>query len=257
MSQLSNELNSLFSAAKDEKTFIIACDVFRNELEYLCKKNSYAPTIIYLEQGLHELPATIVEGVQKEIDKLEEEHAPERIFLAYGLCGRGLSGVHSKKALLIVPKVHDCVPLLLGTGPDNDIRPRENAETYWLSAGWSSYSCNFHIKEREERYKKYVEDYGQDSADYLMEVEYAWKTQYKAVCFIRWEAIINDEIIKNSKAVVADMGLPYTETQGSSDYLEEFLRGGGNKNNFFHIEPYFTLDLDTEGKLTLLPVKTD
>lgn len=71
------------------------------------------PGMTYLEQGLHDTPDGLRHRVQQAVGTLEAE-SETVIFLAYGLCGRGLTGVIGRTAALILPRVHDYIPVLLG-----------------------------------------------------------------------------------------------------------------------------------------------
>lgn len=236
------------------KRIIIACEVFRRELEHLSQKMQNPPQIKFMKQGLHETPDILRKEVQKLVDEIENELAPESISLAYGFCGKGLSGVRTKKATLILPKVHDCIPLLQGTGPEKGLRPEKFLNTYWGSDGWVKYSQLAFIKEREARYKKYVEEYGQDSADYLLEAEESWKAHYTDYVMIKWDETFSDELDKNGRYIAKDMKLPYSVMEASSWYLQEILDGGHNQDNFFHIKPDETMDLNADGVFILRPI---
>lgn len=229
--------------------YIIACEVFRPELEHLTKNAKCVPVVTYLKQGLHDTPDLLRKELQENINAIEEEYAPSKIFLAYGFCGRGLYGITSKKACLIIPKVHDCIPVLLGDGPDKELRPEEYSKTYWLSAGWIKYCQLDHIIDREKRFTNYVEQYGEDSADYLMEVELSWQNNYKECCLIKWDSLYTDQLVENALFIAKDMKLPYIEREASSWYLQELVDGGNNETHFFHLTPGTTLDLNEHGIL--------
>ncbi len=238
-------------------TFIIACEALRPELELLSQNMPHPPHFVYLKQGLHDTPDILRQTIQESISTLEAEYAPDSICLGYGLCGRGLSNLKAEKAILIVPRVHDCIPLLLGTGPENAPRTSEFGKTYWLSAGWLKYSQVEHIHLRQERYQQYIIDYGQDSADYLLEVELSWRQNYECTCLIYWENLQDENLRIDAHFVNDDMGLPYTERQGNPWYMQELVLGGTNLDNFYHISPGMSLDLDNEGMLAVVKYKSE
>ncbi len=233
---------------------IIACEVFRPELELLSQKMQNPPLIKFLKQGLHDTPDNLRKEVQALIDEVERTSAPANIVLAYGLCGRGISGVSTKKALLIIPKVHDCIPLLLGCGIDKEVRPEAFSKTYWLSAGWIKYSALDFIIEKEARYKKYIEDYGQDSADYLMETEQGWKSNYTTVSMIKWKELHTEQLVKEAMYIADDMKLPYNEVEANTCFVQELLEGGQNQEHFFHIKSGKTIDINKDGFITIRPL---
>ena len=149
---------------------LIACEVFRPELERLTRAMRNAPEVTYLEQGLHDTPDELRRRVQQAVDALEAK-GETVIFLAYGLCGRGLTGVTGHTATLILPRVHDCIPVLLGATQEQANESSLGGGTYWLSPGWLRYSQTSFIQNREKRFKEYEERFGTDSAAYLIELE--------------------------------------------------------------------------------------
>ena len=79
--------------------YLLCCEVFRPELEWLAPAFPDAPVIRYLEQGLHDHPDELRRRLCAAIGELEEEGAT-RIILGYGLCGRGMTGVTARRATL-------------------------------------------------------------------------------------------------------------------------------------------------------------
>lgn len=165
---------------------LIACEVFRPELERLTRAMRNAPEVTYLEQGLHDTPDELRRRVQQAVDALEAK-GETIIFLAYGLCGRGLTGVTGHTATLILPRVHDCIPVLLGATQEQANESSLGGGTYWLSPGWLRYSQTSFIQNREKRFKEYEERFGTDSAAYLIELEGSWLRNYTNACLILWE----------------------------------------------------------------------
>lgn len=96
---------------------LLCCEVFRPELEWLAAALPVAPTVRYLDQGLHDYPDELRRQLCAAVRELEAQGAT-RILLGYGLCGRGLTGVSAARATLAMPRVHDCIPVLLGCRQD-------------------------------------------------------------------------------------------------------------------------------------------
>ncbi len=234
---------------------LIACEVFRPELEHLNELMEEPVELVFLEQGLHDVPDKLTIELQELIDKIEEESSPESILLGYGFCGRGLYNIRTKKAVLILPIVHDCIPVLLGTGPDKTSRPEEYTNIYWLSEGWIKYSEIPMIQKRKDRYKEYVELYGQDSADYLIEVEFSWQNNYKELGLIYWDELDNTNLYKDADIISKDKNnLPIVPKKGKTWYLKELMEGGLDLDKFFHIKPGFGMDINADGLLAIKPL---
>lgn len=233
--------------------YLIACEVFRPELERLLGVDSDRFDVTYVEQGLHETPDSLRQKVQEEVERLEALGA-QRILLAYGLCGRGLSGVTPKTSVLILPQAHDCIPVLLGTTQTQANECALGGSTYWLSPGWLKYPQSLFFRNREERYQDYKERYGDESAAYLIEMESLWLKNYTNVCLIHWAGWKNDAaLLEESKAIARDAELPFRMLPGKPDILQALLEGGED-SRFLHIHPGYTLDIDGDGAIAVVRV---
>lgn len=232
---------------------LIACEVFRPELERLLGVDHDTFDVTYVEQGLHETPDSLRQKVQEEVRRLEALGA-SRILLGYGLCGRGLAGVTPETSVLILPRVHDCIPVLLGTTQTRANECALGGSTYWLSPGWLNYPQSLFFRHREERYQEYKERFGAESAAYLIETEASWLKNYTNVCLIHWSGWENDaKILAESKAIARDAGLPFRILPGKPDVLQALLEGGEDPR-FLHVNPGYTLDIDGDGAVTVVRV---
>ena len=92
------------------KQHLIACEVFKDEFEATSPPD-LART--YLPQGLHRTPGKMPAAIQEVLDAVGP--AVESVLLGYGLCSNGIVGVVSRAAPLVMPRVHDCIALLLGS----------------------------------------------------------------------------------------------------------------------------------------------
>ena len=230
------------------KTVLIACEVFRPELERLTQGLAQAPEIVFLEQGLHDTPDTLRSRVQEAVERAEHEGATT-ILLGYGLCGRGLSGVSGRTATLVLPLVHDCIPLLLGVDQDEARKLSRGGSTYWMSPGWLRYSQVPFIRERKARLADYEARFDADAAAYLMELEGEWLKNYTTARLILWEGWENEEeLVRMARAVAEDTDLPYGERAGTGGFLQALLEGRTDER-FIRLRPGETVDIDGDGVL--------
>ncbi len=232
------------------KTLIIACEVLRPELELLARDMPDAPPMEFLEQRLHDFPEKLRAGVQERVTAFEQENeGPLSIIMGYGLCGRGLAGVYATRATLIFPRLHDCIPLLLGVGQTEancTVSSREGA-TYWITPGWLKYFLiDFHVSDK--RFRMYAEKFGEARAARMVKAENALLSTYKGTCHIRWPEM-GDEYLEDAKKVAQAVELPYTEVEGASGYMLELLQGGKDLNKFMHLAPGQTIDMDVTGTI--------
>lgn len=85
-----------------------------------------------VDSKLHRSPPRLRDYLQQLI----ERNPGDRVVLAMGLCGGATSDLVVRRGTLILPRVDDCVALLLGS--QEAYRQQANAcpGTYYLSKGW-------------------------------------------------------------------------------------------------------------------------
>ena len=170
----------------------LGCDALAR-IVYLCAAQS--PHIVDVELfqlGLHNDPADLRARLQERIDATTGKDY-DALVLAYGLCGQSTDGLVAGDIPLVVPRAHDCITLFLGDRERYNREFRDNPGTYWYALDYverkDSAGTTFALGSNMETdinavYEEYVEKYGEDNADYLMEVMWAWKDHYKRAVFI-------------------------------------------------------------------------
>lgn len=174
---------------KAPRVAVITCAVLEEEIEHYGREVDNVVHIHKLEQGLHNDPPLLRIKLQEAIDHVETS-CPEAevIVLGYGLCSRGTEGVKTRRCRLVMARAHDCITHLLGSKERYAAYVAKNPGTYWYSPGWNKH----HLPPGRERYEKYrrdyVEKYGEDNADYLMQAEQHWFQTYDNAAFVHLEA---------------------------------------------------------------------
>lgn len=142
---------------------IIACKILQSALEEKLPERLQRRAQ-FLDYGLHRAPERMSQTLQAAIDAIE---IPGRIVLGYGLCGNGLHDINAGKHSLIIPRVDDCIALLLGSRQAYQREMQKTPGTYYLSKGWLE--CGSHpLKE----YCTYTEKYGAREAAWIMDQQY-------------------------------------------------------------------------------------
>lgn len=217
-------------------------------MEILAREMANPPQMLFLSQRLHDFPEKLREGAQAEIDRIEAQRPEiDKIGLGYGLCGKGLAGVSARRATLVIPRLHDCIPLLLGLEPSSPEASSRDGKTYWISPGWlESFLVEFHLT--DARLNKYTEKFGRARAEKMVRAENALLAGYETACHIRWPEAGNGWVAK-ARAVADSVGLEYRERMGSSAYLREFIAGGEDPQKFLHLAPGMTIGMDERGAI--------
>ena len=142
---------------------IIACKILQSALEEMLPKK-LRRAAQFMDYGYHRTPERMKQSLQAAIDGIE---SPATIVMGYGLCGNGLDGIKTGKHTLIIPKVDDCIALLLGSRRAYLREMQKAPGTYYLNKGWLE-SGSDPLKE----YREYKEKYGAEEAAWIMDQQY-------------------------------------------------------------------------------------
>ena len=94
------------------KYLLIACKVLEPEIEFCMTQIQHEIDIVWMEQGLHNTPDKLRDELQAQLNAAADSY--DAALLGYGLCGNGILGL-SCPLPLVVPRLHDCISLLLGS----------------------------------------------------------------------------------------------------------------------------------------------
>lgn len=193
---------------------IIACQVMESLLAHLLPPG-LARDVQYMDYGLHRFPTKMTWTLQDAIDAVEE---PSLIVLGYGLCGNGLHGIQAGKHTLLIPRVDDCIAILLGSRR----RYLEEFEavpgTYYLSKGWLE-SGSHPLKEYEE----YVEKYGPEDAAWVMDQQYQHYERLALVTHDEGDLETYRPQAQEVAAYCTQWGMRYEEIVGSDRYVRRLV----------------------------------
>ena len=222
----------------------VVCEVLAREA-YLCAATS--PHIVdmqLVEKGLHNVPANLQEELQRMIAAIPRDRY-DAIVLAYGLCGNALAGISASQVPLIIPRAHDCITLYLGSREAYRSQFTERPGTYYYTPDYmerrgsdSSFSLGTTDEGRsKETYAEYVAKYGQDNADYLMEVMGAWKAHYRHATYISIEGAGLPDYRQRVQDEAARRGWEYHEVDGHISLIRDLLHGNWDEARFLYVAP--------------------
>jgi hypothetical protein len=207
------------------KRHLIACEVFKDEFEAISPPD-LART--YLQQGLHRTPGKMPAAIQEVVDGLPSD--VELIILGYGLCSNGVVGIASRTAPLIMPRVHDCIALLLGSRERYEEEVAACPGTYYITPGWSQYGTTSLSCYKNE----YLPKYGEEDARYIAQ---ELLKNYKRVALIDHGAGNMPAARAHAAEMAQTFGLAYEEIPGSLDYVRRLVNGPWDNEDFVTLQP--------------------
>lgn len=211
---------------------IISCQVFYREISYLAALSPHSTSVTWLPQGLHDTPEQLNQRVQEEINRLEEDiannilkHNPDYILLGYGLCSNGVCGISSKTVPIIVPRTDDCIGVFLGSEKRYLELFHKYPGVYWLNNGWLETAMIPTQENYDKMREMYVEFYGEDNADFLMENETAWVKNYHYCGYITSPVYNNPEFCKKAEQISDYHQWEFLTFEGDLMMLRHILDG--------------------------------
>ncbi len=194
---------------------IIACRVLQDMLQRLLPAD-LARQAKYMDYGLHRVPAKMTQTLQDEIDGIED---PSLVALGYGLCGNGLNGIRAGKHTLLVPRVDDCISIILGSRQAYFREFEAVPGTYYLSIGWLE-SGSHPLKE----YEAYVKKFGAKDAAWIMDQQYQ---NYERLALVVHSQADLEKYRPQALEVARyckQWGMRYEEILGSDGYVRRLIK---------------------------------
>jgi hypothetical protein len=208
---------------------IIACEVMKEEMLGLVDGN--APDFEFVPQGLHNHPEKLNAELQTMLDATK---GYTRVVLGFGLCGGGCKNLRAGDFQLTIPRVHDCIALLLGSRERFDRVRHEEPGTLYLSAGWVRGEAPV-ISE----YPRTAARYGEKRAASLLRRIY---NAYHRVLFIATGSCEEDRHIEKSTEAACVLGLTHEQTTWDRAFIQRLVNGPWNGEDFINIPPRGLID---------------
>ena len=215
----------------------IACDVLARPV-YLCAARSpHVVDLTLLPRGLHVDPRDLRTRLQAVIDDVPPGY--DAIVLGYGLCGGATAGIEARDVPVVVPRAHDCITLFLGARERYQAETLGQDPTYWYVADQlerpygapdghpdAGLGAGGDTDEALEALRaEYVARYGEDNADYLMEVMGAWRAHYRRGAFVAMGVGEEASAAAIAREQAERRGWAFETVEGSLVLLRRLLGG--------------------------------
>jgi N-methylhydantoinase A/oxoprolinase/acetone carboxylase beta subunit len=238
---------------------LIACKVFQEDIDMLLENHPRVQEVVYLEAGLHSAPSLLREKLQAEIDRISSEGKVDAIALGYGICGKGAVGIKAASLPILVPRVHDCISLYLGS----DSRYRKEFEqepgTFYITWGWFSEgmtpfsarkrkSVDYDDQLRSESFEYWAGRYGTKNAEAIVDFYNSWQKNYRRCVFIDTGVGDSKKCEAYAKDLAAEFGWEYKKIEGSRRFIEKLLSAAKGSDEILYLPPYASTAFDPKGR---------
>ncbi len=212
-------------------TIILACNTIRAELEKAAAEAGCRYPFKWVESGLHLKPESLRARLQEELDDLD--HA-ERVLLGFGFCGHAVAGLITRDHQLIIPKVDDCITLLLGSR-ENRERCCNSGGVYFLTKGWLEGETNIWTE-----YQAVLARFGPDSTKKIYRRMLA---HYQFLGLIDTGAYELDLLLPEVNTIAATLDLKTQVLPGSDLYVKKLLSGPWDEGDFVVVPRHTRIEL--------------
>ena len=226
----------------------IGCDVLARAIYWSAAQSPHVVDVQLLERGLHNTPAVLRGRLQGQIDTAASQ-GYDAIVLAYGLCGQATAGLVARGVPLVIPRAHDCITLFLGSRARYNEQFLSQPGTYWYTLDYlerrqdSSASLALGLGSDTDLravYEEYVQKYGKDNADYLMEVMGAWQSHYQRAAYIDLGIGDGSLVETQAQAEASRRGWVFERMVGDLVLIRRLIQGDwgdGETGDFLILQP--------------------
>lgn len=200
------------------KRILIACSMMEDEIKKVYEEIQCDIPVVWVERGYHNSP----EKLKAELQRMIHEHQDaDEILLSYGLCGNGTNGIVSEKARVVMPRFDDCINMMLCCGKRQS-RGLVKTGNIYITGGWTKDSESI-----LQQYEKYVEEYGEESADAILEMMYE---HYERITVIDTGSYDMAPVMEYAQKAAELLDLEAGTTEGSTGILKQLLTGQWDEN---------------------------
>ena len=210
------------------RTRIVACRTIADELDVARRETGCDLAVSWVESGLHNWPDKLRVRIQQVIDGITDA---DRVLLAFGYCGNSVVGLTTGDFELIVPRVDDCISLMLGSCARREEVCAEKT-TYFLTPGYLDHESNIWSE-----YQAFAARRGQKTAD---SVYAAILAHYRRLAVLDTGSFDVEAFVERTRPIAAAFHLGHEVIAGTTDYLRRLLTGPWD-DGFIRIGPRDTL----------------
>ncbi len=224
------------------KLKLIACNVFKREIEHCLSDSPHEIETDYIEIAEHLHPATLRRKIQDIIDRTAEVTQPyDATLLAYGLCGRSCDGLTARREQLVIPRSHDCAGILLGSRKRFEEEFSAMPSTPFSSPGYVEhgrfYFQSGELAEGEDEMQKLIQEYGEDNAKYIYEAMHPkLDGELQPVCYIDAPEFSFPDLMDKCRHKAEEEGRPFKILEGSLRLIRMLLYGEWPEDEFLTVQ---------------------
>lgn len=220
---------------------LIACEVFRDEIDLLAGGAEHIVEKRFYEIGLHDRPDEMRARLQHEIREIDRRDDIEAIVLAYGLCGLGTAGLWAGRHPLVIPRAHDCITVFLGSKERYAERQSACPGCYHYTPGWNRARRVPGPDRLAALRLDFSKQFDPEDVEFLLDSEKAMWSSYDTSTFIDLGTPEAESEAAYTKRCADWLGWKFERIQGDPALLRDLLSGPWDEARYQIIRPGFQL----------------
>ena len=229
----------------------IICQVFTREFDDVIARSPHSIEVDNVPMGLHDLGVGMSPHLQERIDAADSG-GYDAILQGYALCGRGTEGLRAGKTQLVLPRVHDCIGLLMGSHHAYQAYFENHPGVYYRSPGWIEFQTPGMMLEpafasqksplgERRSLEELVAKYGEENGKYLFEQFNAFRSHYSGLTYIS-SGVASDQACRTkARAEATKEGWAFDEVKGTVMLLERLVNCEWDTASFLVVPPGATI----------------
>jgi len=213
------------------KTVIVSCKTLELELEAATNALDINYPILWLESGLHSVPKKLKSRLQEILDDIQAD----RVLLVMGFCGNSVQDITAGDFELIIPRVDDCISLLIGS-VEKRMTISGQYDAYFLTEGWLRGERNLWV---EHQYA--VEKFGEEQAKEIGDAMYG---HYRTLGLLDSGVSPIEHLVSKTEIIADTLNLKQQVIPASTTYIKQLLTGPWPEENFLIKAPQHTIKLE-------------
>ncbi len=251
-----------YDMSKKKRVGVIACGVLAIDLKRIAADLGIEIVATFLEGGLHSKPLLLRQKLQEAVDNVSAQGQCDRIVIGYGLCGNGAVGITAGDVPLVIPRVHDCIALFMGSDAEYKRQFAKYPGTYYISAGWyvekvqphSQKLCGAFIADKTVTHEELLKNYGTENTEAIKDFVNSWQKNYQRAAFINTTAPGGEKYEQYAKAMAEMYGWKYERIEGGSELLRAALTATDTTDDILVVPPgQITVYDAVSGKISAAP----
>jgi len=224
------------------RLMLISCEVLFREMCDAAARSPHQVDVEFLPKGLHDLGGKVMAAeLQKRIDAIPAGQF-DAILLGYGLCGNGLHGITARHTLLVLPRAHDCIALLMGSRDRYKEYFDEHPGTYYRSTGWLErgkglQQLTHSTVGMDVSLEQMIEKYGDDNGRYLFEELTRYRSTYQRLTYIATGLEADSRFEEEARWEAADRGWQFEKLIGDLILIRRLVNGDWGGGDFVIAQP--------------------